>query len=47
LTVSYRYTGSDGKFPYGGLARDAAGNLYGTTLKGGASDFKTVFKFTP
>jgi uncharacterized repeat protein (TIGR03803 family) len=35
---------ADGKSPYAGLVRDAAGNLYGTTLKGGASDFGTVFK---
>ena len=29
--------GTDGAFPTGTLARDAAGNLYGTTLRGGGS----------
>src|SRR5207245_1590063 len=33
-----------GKFPWAGLVRDAAGNFYGTTLYGGASDFGTVYK---
>jgi uncharacterized repeat protein (TIGR03803 family) len=27
--------GAGGKYPYGGLVRDAAGNLYGTTREGG------------
>ena len=27
--------GSDGGGPYGGLVRDSAGNLYGTTMNGG------------
>jgi uncharacterized repeat protein (TIGR03803 family) len=36
-TVLYRFTrtGGDGALPYGGLVRDAAGNLYGTTAGGG------------
>jgi uncharacterized repeat protein (TIGR03803 family) len=34
----------DGQFPYGGLAMDANGNLYGTTLMGGDFQIGTVFK---
>jgi uncharacterized repeat protein (TIGR03803 family) len=35
-TVLYSFDGgSDGGLPYGGLVRDAAGNLYGTTSGGG------------
>jgi uncharacterized repeat protein (TIGR03803 family) len=33
--------------PYGDLIRDGAGNLYGTTNVGGASNFGVVFKVTP
>lgn len=37
-TVLYRFTGgADGGVPYGGVIRDAAGNLYGTNTYGGAS----------
>jgi|HubBroStandDraft_6_1064221.scaffolds.fasta_scaffold213792_1 uncharacterized repeat protein (TIGR03803 family) len=43
--VLYNFTGSaDGESPYGSLARDTAGNLYGTTEAGGASGAGTVFK---
>jgi uncharacterized repeat protein (TIGR03803 family) len=35
-TVLHSFTGgSDGEYPTGGLARDSAGNLYGTTASGG------------
>ena len=34
----------DAQFPFAGLARDPAGNLYGTTLEGGASGIGTVFQ---
>jgi uncharacterized repeat protein (TIGR03803 family) len=44
-TVLHRFTSSpDGAYPYAGLVRDAAGNLYGTTSEGGSSDYGTVFK---
>jgi uncharacterized repeat protein (TIGR03803 family) len=40
--------GGDGSYPSGGLTLDSAGNLYGTTLKGGLyDDYGTVFKVTP
>jgi uncharacterized repeat protein (TIGR03803 family) len=45
-TVLYNFgaQNGDGLFPTGGLIRDAAGNLYGTTQSGGASGFGAVFK---
>jgi uncharacterized repeat protein (TIGR03803 family) len=39
--------GKDGSRPVGKLALDGAGNLYGTTIGGGAFDLGTVFKLTP
>jgi len=38
---------ADGQWPFAGLVRDAAGNLYGTTYEGGASGYGTVFELTP
>ncbi len=44
-TVLYTFKGSvDGGSPYAGVLRDAAGNLYGTTALGGASNYGVVFK---
>jgi uncharacterized repeat protein (TIGR03803 family) len=49
-TVLYSFTGTggDGAMPFGGLVRDAQGNLYGTTgaggQYGGPYGFGTVFK---
>ena len=45
-TVLYRFTGgTDGQGPAAGLVRDKAGDLYGTTIKGGGStDAGVVFK---
>ncbi len=37
-------THSDGTQPQGGLLRDGAGNLYGTTLSGGDNNFGTVYE---
>jgi uncharacterized repeat protein (TIGR03803 family) len=46
LTVIYSLTGG-GFGPYGNLARDAAGNLYGITNAEGAYGFGSIFKLTP
>src|SRR6266446_8638683 len=47
-TVLHNFTNSpDGAFPDAGLVMDAAGNLYGTTGSGGASNAGTVFKLDP
>jgi uncharacterized repeat protein (TIGR03803 family) len=44
-TVLHAFTGeSDGASPYGGLILDKAGNLYGTTNRGGAFNDGTVFR---
>jgi uncharacterized repeat protein (TIGR03803 family) len=44
-TRLYEFLGtSDGSAPFSSLARDSAGNLYGTTSGGGASGFGVVFK---
>lgn len=40
-------TCADGQFPLGRLVRDASGNLYGTTVSGGANGDGAVFKLTP
>ena len=48
-TLLYRFTGgSDGAAPaFGDVIFDGAGNLYGTTLFGGAYSAGTVFELTP
>src|ERR1700690_542278 len=38
---------TDGYGPEAGLIQDAAGNLYGTTVGGGANGFGTIFKVDP
>ena len=44
-SVLYNFTsGVDGAHPYAGLAQDGIGNLYGTTNRGGAFNFGTLFK---
>jgi len=47
-TVLHTFTGAtmDGANPFGGLVRDAAGNLYGTTFVGGAFGHGAVYKIT-
>jgi uncharacterized repeat protein (TIGR03803 family) len=39
--------GTDGFYPEPGLIFDAAGNLYGTTFRGGIYVWGTVFELTP
>ena len=46
-SVLHAFSGSDGAYPSAGLIFDAAGNLYSTTIDGGADDAGTVFKLTP
>jgi uncharacterized repeat protein (TIGR03803 family) len=46
LSTLATFTGAHGQDPTGDLVADAAGNLYGTTTYGGASESGTVFKFT-
>jgi uncharacterized repeat protein (TIGR03803 family) len=44
-TVLYHFiTYADGSQPYAGVIRDTAGNLYGTTVYGGAAGFGVVYK---
>ena len=43
----FNFNGTDGVNPSGTLIFDAAGNLYGTTLFGGANGFGTVFEVAP
>jgi uncharacterized repeat protein (TIGR03803 family) len=47
-TVLHNFTGgTDGIIPTGGLLRDKAGNLYGTTSQGGSSNDGVLFKINP
>ncbi len=47
-TILYSFgKGNDGAGPVAGLLLDASGNLYGTTLHGGASSGGTVFRLAP
>jgi len=46
-SVLHSFNRSDGWSPQAGLIFDAAGNLYGTTVVGGASSDGTVFKLAP
>jgi uncharacterized repeat protein (TIGR03803 family) len=47
-TVLYNFLGApDGWIPLGGVIRDLAGNLYGTTVLGGAFNGGIVFRIDP
>jgi len=43
---SFNRDGSDGQEPFAAVAMDTAGNLYGTTLYGGADSVGTVFELS-
>jgi len=43
-TVLVSFDGTDGATPYAGLIADAAGNLFGTTVSGGAYHYGVVFE---
>jgi len=47
FTPIFSFDGADGMSPYGRLIQGADGNLYGTTVTGGANYFGSVFKITP
>ena len=47
VTTLYTFAGPDGAAPYAGLLLDSRGNLYGTTLYGGSSNYGTVFELNP
>ncbi len=42
--VLWTFSGADGSQPYGGLIRDAQGDLFGTTQYGGIFNLGTVFR---
>lgn len=44
---NFNFTSNDGNHPYAGLISDTAGNLYGTTLSGGAAGLGSVFELIP
>jgi uncharacterized repeat protein (TIGR03803 family) len=44
-TVLHNFTGQpDGSYPWAGMVRDSAGNLYGTTQLGGSGNLGMVYK---
>lgn len=48
LIILHSFSGEpDGGFPNAGVTLDSAGNLYGTTVYGGANNFGMVYKITP
>lgn len=39
--------GTDGRSPMGQLVEDKSGNIYGTTINGGTTDWGTIFEISP
>ncbi len=44
VVYSFQCGPNDGEYPYGDLIADSGGNLYGTTSRGGAFGYGTVFE---
>jgi len=47
LTTLHSFAGSDGANPTARLVQASDGNLYGTTIEGGANNYGAVYKTTP
>jgi len=47
FTMLFDFDGANGSLPEGALIQGTDGNFYGTTFRGGANSFGTVFKITP
>jgi uncharacterized repeat protein (TIGR03803 family) len=47
LLYTFGNQSGDGSYPFAGLVLDETGNLYGTTVSGGAKGGGTVFKLSP
>src|SRR6202035_1805210 len=46
-TVAYAFNSTEGSLPDSTLVTDGAGNLYGTTIYGGANSAGVAFELTP
>jgi uncharacterized repeat protein (TIGR03803 family) len=47
LSTLVNFNAANGAYPQAGLIADASGNLYGTTVAGGANNDGTVFELSP
>jgi uncharacterized repeat protein (TIGR03803 family) len=47
IVYTFGQSGGDGQHPWGGVTFDQFGNLYGTTVYGGASGNGTIYQLTP
>ncbi len=46
VTIAHSFAGTDGEYPYGGLAQATDGNLYGTATGGGKRGLGTIYRVT-